>query len=55
MGQIFEMDVLMDLHVFLTAKKKGWVLNHKMGDWDCTKGATFSEKGHFNFAKKQLE
>ena len=38
-----------------TAKKKGRTLNFKMGHCDCTKRATFSKKGHFNFTIKQLE
>ena len=41
--------------VFPIAKKKGRVLNHKMGHCKCMKGAIFSEKGHFRFAIKQIE
>ena len=37
------------------AKKKGRALSHKMRHFKCTKGATFSEKGHFGFPIKQLE
>ena len=41
--------------VFPIAKKKGRELNHKMGHSKCSKRATFSEKGYFSFAIKQLE
>ena len=44
--------------MFWTAKKKDRALNHKMGHcMYCmrTKRVTFSEKGHFSFAIKQLD
>ena len=45
--------------VFPTAKKKGRALNIKIGHSKYTKGAIFSEKGHFSFGinnwNKQVE
>ena len=29
--------------------------NHKMGHYECTKVATFKEKGHFSFTIKHFE
>ena len=44
-----------DINVFPTAKKKGTVLNRKIGHCECMKRATFSEMEHFSFAIKQLK
>ena len=50
-----EREIFCALIVFPTVKKKGRTLNHKMGHCKCAKGATSSEKRHFNFAIKQFE